>query len=166
MRIFILLFIMVLCFTAYAREITNTVVPLKGEWNFNLRKVWEVNSAGDDLLAEVRNIQVDKNGRIYFYDFKLRKFFVLHPDGKFRLSFGRPGEGPGEYRRVLEFFLLDNTLAVSDERKILFFTKEGKFEKDIIPGRPYETAPGHSWIKTGSSKYRQSLKIKTRTVIE
>lgn len=141
MKIIILFFIMILCFTAYAGEIINTAVPLKGEWNFHLRKVWEVNSAGDDLLAVVRNIQVDKNGRIYFYDFKLRKFYVLQPDGKFLLSFGRPGEGPGEFRRVLEFFLLDNTLVVSDERKILFFTKEGKFEKDIVPRRPYENVP-------------------------
>ena len=141
MRIFILLFIMVLCFTAFAGEITNSAVPLKGKWHFNLRKMWEVNSAGDDLLGEVRNIQVDKNGRTYFYDFKLKKFFVLNPNGKFRLSFGRPGEGPGEYRRVQGFFLVDNTLVVSDERKVIYFTKEGKFESDIVPRKPHENIP-------------------------
>ena len=127
MKKFILLFSVVLYSTAFAGDITNTAVPLKGEWTFNLQKVWQVNTAGDELLADVRNIQVDKNGQIYFYDLKLRKFFVFDPGGKFRVGFGRRGQGPGEYRRVQRFFLVDNTLAVSGERKIIFFSDFREF---------------------------------------
>jgi 6-bladed beta-propeller len=141
-KIITLLFIiMVLCSNVFAVEIKNNAVSLKGQWDFNLQKVWEVSSAGDDLLGEVRNIQVAENGRIYFHDFKLRKFFLFHPDGKLLLSFGRRGEGPGEYRRVQDFFLVDNILVVAGERKILYFTKEGKLDNDIIPGKLYKNAP-------------------------
>jgi hypothetical protein len=143
MKIIILSMISFFCFASFAwgSEASNPPEPLKGEWDFNPRKVWKVNSMGDDLVAEVRHIQVDKNGQVYFFDSKLKKFYVLGPDGKYRFSFGRPGEGPGEYRRVESFFLVGNTVVIADERKVIHFSKDGKFQVDAVTGNSYKNVP-------------------------
>ncbi len=143
MKIIIFLIISFFCFASFAggSEITNPAEPLKGEWDFNPRKVWEVNSMGDDLMAEVRHIQVDKNGQVYFFDSRLKKFYVFGPDGKYRFSFGRTGEGPGEYRRVESFFLVDNTVVFADERKVIHFSKDGKFQGDVVTGNSFQNVP-------------------------
>jgi hypothetical protein len=141
MKLLVLVFIMVSWFTAFAAQVANRAVPLNGEWHFNLQKQWEINSAGNELLGNVRYIRVDRRGHIFVYDFKLRKFFVFDPAGNFRFSFGRPGEGPGEYRQVGRFFLVDRSLVVTDDRKILYFNREGKFESDFVPRKPQENVP-------------------------
>lgn len=122
-------------------EVINPSTPLKGEWNFNPRKVWQISEVGDELLANVRQLQVDDNGRIYLFDYKLKKFYVVNPDGTLRLSFGSAGEGPGEYRRVSSFFLVDNSIMISDDRKVIQYSLEGKFLFDTVPGLPFENVP-------------------------
>ena len=44
-------------------EVKNENKPLKGQWDFQLQKIWEVGNAGDDVMVEARLIQVDDDGK-------------------------------------------------------------------------------------------------------
>ena len=47
-----LLFVLIITFsvTLFAGHISNNDKPAKGNWDFNLNKVWSVNSGADELL--------------------------------------------------------------------------------------------------------------------
>ena len=68
-------------------EVKNEDKPLKGEWDFQLQKIWEVASAGDDILVGTRILQVDDEGKtcgnVYLLDLKYYKFFVFSSDGEY-----------------------------------------------------------------------------------
>jgi hypothetical protein len=130
--------ILILVFSVFILSLNagvkNENKPLKGEWNFQLEKVWEVDSAGEDVLVQARTIQVDDKGNIYLLEGKHSKFYVFSPAGKFLYSFGKRGEGPGEYKFVFNFFLEGKYVIVPDQGRIHYFTKEGKFVKAVNPG--------------------------------
>lgn len=117
------------------KTVTNTDKPAKGEWDFKLQKVWSLNEAGDDVLTQIQQIRVDSKGNIYLLDQQLTKFFVFSPDGKFLYSFGKPGEGPGELKRVFNFFMVEDHILVPDMGNIHYFSKDGKYIKSANPGQ-------------------------------
>ena len=130
--------ILIFVFSVFAvnmnAEIKNENKPLKGEWDFQPQPVWEVESAGDDVLSEARAIHPDDNGNVFLFEGKHRKFFAFAPDGKFLYSFGKTGEGPGEYKLVFDFFLVGNYVIAPDQGKIHYFTRKGEFVKSANPG--------------------------------
>ncbi|MCP5105541.1 MAG: 6-bladed beta-propeller [bacterium] len=101
----ILVLILLFSVTLFSTEIKNTDKPLKGTWDFSPQKVWETQTAGDDLLVDVRQIRVDDGGNIYLMEGKHSKLYVFDTDGKFRFAFGKKGSGPGEYRFAFTSFL-------------------------------------------------------------
>jgi hypothetical protein len=126
---FLLVFFMVgpLC----AAVVTNPAKPLNGEWNFKYEKIWEIDGYGDEPLALVHKFSVLDNGDIYLFDRRHFTFFVLDKNGKLKFSFGRKGEGPGEIKFMLSFFLVGDVLVVSDMGKVHYFGLDGKFKKSI-----------------------------------
>lgn len=133
-KYFILLFIFLLFLFISADEIKNSNQPLKGQWNFNPKKVWETSTAGDQVLISVSTLRLDDQGNLFAFDTKHSRFFVYSPRGKFLYSFGKRGEGPGEYRMVFNFFLKGKSVIVPDMNKIHFFNISGKYLKSEIPG--------------------------------
>jgi len=117
-----------------AAEVKNEGKPLKGEWDFQLQELWDAASAGDDVLVEVVDIEVDDNGRIYLFDRKYNTFFAFGPEGKFLYSFGKQGEGPGEYKMVFNFFLEGKYVIAPDMGRFHYFAADGKFAKTYNPG--------------------------------
>ncbi len=110
----------------YADTVKNQK-PLKGEWNFKLEQLWDVDSAGDDILTAITSIRVGNNGNVFVFDRKMAKFYVFSPEGKFLYSFGKRGEGPGEYKFVFNFNLFGNRIMVPDQGKLHVFSMDGKF---------------------------------------
>lgn len=129
------LFIFCICLFAGGDIIKNKDMPLKGTWDFGLQKVWEVENAGDDVMARVNAVRVDDVGNIYVMEFTQSKFYVFGPEGKFLFSFGKKGEGPGEIKNAFRFFLLDDMIIVPELGKFSFFDLKGKFQKSINTGR-------------------------------
>jgi hypothetical protein len=66
------------------------------------RLVEEVRFSGEDgtpsEIGEARSIAVDETGKIFIADDKPAAIRVFAPDGKFIRTFGREGDGPGEFR--------------------------------------------------------------------
>ena len=124
-----------------AAVVTNPDKPLKGDWDFKYQEQWKIGSYGDEPLALVQKFVVLDNGDIYLFDRRHFKFFVLDKNGKPKFSFGTKGEGPGEIKYMLGFFLVDHGLVVSDLGKIHYFNLEGKFEKSAPTSSTIGVAP-------------------------
>jgi hypothetical protein len=122
-----LIFLLLLFLFISANEVINTNQPLKGKWDFKLEKIWETGSAGDEPLIQVSTLRIDREGNLFVFDMKTSRFHVFSPQGQFLYSFGKRGEGPGEYRMVFYFFIVGDRVIVPDMNKIHFFETSGKF---------------------------------------
>lgn len=93
----------------------------------------------DDFYEPVC-VRVDKQGALYIPDAKEHKVWIFEADGTFRGSFGREGQGPGEFRDPSDLaFLPDGRILVGDggNRRVHIFDAQGKFLKMFpIPDQP------------------------------
>jgi hypothetical protein len=121
--------------------VTNPDKPFNGNWDFKPGKIWEIEGYGDEPLAMVHKFVVHDSGDIYLFDRQHFTFFVLDPNGKLKFSFGRKGEGPGEIKIMLSFFLVGDSLVVSDMGKIHYFGLDGKFIKSVPTTSTIGVAP-------------------------
>jgi hypothetical protein len=121
--------------------VTNPDKPLNGNWDFKPEKIWEIEGYGDEPLAMVHKFVVHDSGDIYLFDRQHFAFFVLDQTGKLKFSFGRKGEGPGEIKIMLSFFLVGDLLVVSDMGKIHYFGLDGKFIKSVPTTSTIGVAP-------------------------
>lgn len=112
--------------------------PLKGEHTFKIEKVWQVEEAGDDVFARIREIKVADNGHIYILDRKNRRFYIMGGDGKLVKAFGKKGEGPGEFRIIEQcnMFLTDDRLMIHDELMVHILDLKGNhIRTKVVPSR-------------------------------
>lgn len=107
--------------------VMNPDKPIKGQWGFKPQQVWEVFEANEDVIVSVSGIEVDDAGRVYALDWKHTKIFVFGPDGKFLFSFGKKGEGPGEFKMPDTPELVGKHLIVPDSAGFHYFTPDGKY---------------------------------------
>jgi hypothetical protein len=121
--------------------VTNPDKPLTGEWDFKYEKIWEIEGYGDEPLALVHKFSIHDNGDIYLFDRQHFTFFVLDKNGKRKFTFGRKGEGPGEIKYMLSFFLVGDSLVVSDMGKVHYFGLDGKFKKSVPTTSTIGVAP-------------------------
>jgi hypothetical protein len=76
----------------------------------------------------------DEEGNFYVADFGNNRILKYNPQGKYLLTIGRKGQGPGEFRDLsVPRFDKDNNLYVADSvnRRISFFDGNGKFLRQI-----------------------------------
>ncbi|MFC2155772.1 6-bladed beta-propeller [Acidobacteriota bacterium] len=111
---------------ALCAHVTNRDKPLKGEWNFKLEKVWDINRAGENVLARPGGILASRNGVLVINDRKARINYLFDKNGRYIKSFGKRGEGPGEIRIQTFFFLVNDKILVPDVHKIHCFSLDGK----------------------------------------
>jgi hypothetical protein len=86
---FFLLFVAMLFSTE-----ANKDKSLKEEWDFMFAKMWEIDSADDEVLGRPQGILVLDNGFLYISDPPNRKNYIFDQDGSFIKSFAKRGEGP------------------------------------------------------------------------
>jgi hypothetical protein len=132
----IIVFLVLTIFSASLfAQIKNPDKPLKGKWDFQLKKVWEIEDAGEDVFADVQNIRAAKDGRIYIADSKNCKIYIFSKEGEFISLFGKKGEGPGEimnYGSGDQLFVVNDTIVFSEWGKIQYFSLDGKYRKTVI----------------------------------
>ncbi len=89
--------------------------------------------AGEDLFSSVRSIQADDQGRIYVLDNRECRVKVFDAKGKFILSFGREGQGPGEFQfpRLMSVSGKELSIIDSTNKKIIRFDLNGTLLTEI-----------------------------------
>ena len=110
-------------------DVVNKDRPLKGEWNLNLRKVWEIDRAGPEVFLEPDRLQAADDGTLYVHDEMNRVNYIFDQDGRFVKSFGKRGQGPGEIQEQKGFFLVGDKLILVDTAKLHYFAKNGEYLK-------------------------------------
>ena len=125
-KFFLLLLFIVLIFGLNAKNTENPDNPVKGKWDFDPVELWGVEKAGDDILTRGR-ITIGDNGNTYFLDTKIQKVFVFDNSGKFINTFGRKGEGPGEFKYPFQIVSLNKKIIIIEYDKLNVFSEEGKF---------------------------------------
>ncbi len=118
-------------------DVVNKDKPQHGEWDFKLEKVWEIDSAGDEVLGHPQGMLVSDDGILYLSDQANRIDYIFGPDGDFIGSFAERGEGPGEVQRHGQFFFVDDKVIIPDVGRIHYFSREGEYlttvKKDCEP---------------------------------
>ena len=92
-----------------------------------------------DPIIGIVDVVMDKNDNLYILDVDSRKIFSWNKKGEFLSSFGRQGNGPGEfafnptYRYYYNLTILDDQLLIWDmnAKKIDFFTFKGDYIKSV-----------------------------------
>ncbi len=131
-KIILLVIILILSLVCLQAEIRNEDRPLRGAWSFELQEEWRIDRAGEDILARVQTFQIDSDGRVFLYEARHNRFYVFDVNGRFLFTFGKQGEGPGEYRMAFTFFLVDDLLIVPDQGRLHYFRKDGTFQHTVL----------------------------------
>ncbi len=83
-------------------------------------------------LGGIRDVAVAADGSVFIADYKQGKILTFGPDGQYLFSFGKRGQGPGE-------FSSPNQVSVRNERREIFvdgsrkgvvFNREGRFKEN------------------------------------
>lgn len=133
----ILFFIFVTAFSFLPGQVVNPDKPLNGEWDFKLKKVWEVEKAGDEVFARLSGLLVSENpkdpkaSRLYIRDTQKNKTHIFTTGGKYLSSFAPKGEGPGEVRIHMNVYLAGDGLVIADFDRLHFFNSDGTFIKSV-----------------------------------
>jgi hypothetical protein len=112
-------------------DVVNKDKPQLGEWDFKLEKVWEIDSAGNEVLGHPQGMLVSEDGILYLSDQANRIDYIFGPDGNFIGSFAERGEGPGEVQRHGRFFSVDDKVIIPDMGRIHYFSREGEYLKTV-----------------------------------
>jgi hypothetical protein len=96
-------------------------------------------------LTRVGSLTVDEGGRIYVSQPLDQAIRVFDTAGHRVGTFGRPGEGPGEFRQITRIGILADTLYVSDATagRVTFFSLDGSL-LGTLPLIPREL--GKDWV--------------------
>jgi hypothetical protein len=116
-----------------------------------LKKVGEIkdgfSSERENFFIKITGLCCDDEGNLYVADSGWNKIFKFDSNGKFLMSFGREGQGPGEFmgqRRSNPLnitFGNDKKLYINDpgNSRISVFTKDGKFVRQYkVPPLTYD----------------------------
>lgn len=91
------------------------------------------------LINSITAMALDQAKNIYLLDGKKCRVHKFTPQGKYLLSFGRPGQGPGDLHMPIDLAVTDkNEIAVSTRLDgIRFFAANGKhIDRPFLPGKP------------------------------
>jgi hypothetical protein len=111
--------------------VKNPDKPLKGDWDFQLKKIWTVDRVGENVFGGVLDVTIAENGTVYVRDNKIQLSYIFDKDGNYKKSFGPKGEGPGEVKRFFRYYILNDNLIIGDIDKLSYFTMDGQFIRSV-----------------------------------
>lgn len=109
----------------------------------------------ESAIARVGSLAVDSGGRIYVSQPVDGTIRVFDAEGNHVGTFGRPGDGPGEFRQVSQIGIFADTLYASDGTagRVTLFSLDGRvlgtlpliphgLDEDWLPLAPMRLGPG------------------------
>ena len=94
---------------AFAGEVANSATPSAGIVEANLDELFHLggfSEADEEFFGVVANGILGADGETYLLDEQLCEIRVFDAEGQYLNTFGREGEGPGEFRQAQDLLLL------------------------------------------------------------
>lgn len=138
--------------SALHSQIKNDDRPQKGNWDFKLEKIWEVDRAGNDEFGTIAELLVpdSDHGNIYVRDFKRNLSHIFNDGGQYLGSFAKQGSGEGELSRYLNRFSAEEYIVLGTPEKLHYYSKDGtfvtSFENNIFARFPLLFLNSHEFI--------------------
>ena len=113
--------------------IYNTEIPLYPKRTLSFKEELAIDPEDDEvniILFRPGSFIVGPNENIYISDERDKAIKVFDPNGKYKLTIGRRGQGPGEFQRLgSQAFLPDRSLLVLDsmQKRTSLFDSSGEF---------------------------------------
>jgi len=114
--------------------VVNYDKPLKGKWDFAQQKIWETETAGENVFGEVQNIAVAESGDVFVADMKNSLIFMFDRNGRFIKKFGKKGEGPGELREYFggdQLHVTEDSVIFADRAMLHYFDLKGTYVRTV-----------------------------------
>ncbi len=102
--------------------------PSKGNWNFDLEKIWEVDKAGDEDFGRIAELLVSEQKNIFVRDFKNNVSYIFDDGGRFVKKFAPKGNEPGQLSHYLNRFQAGEKIVLAAPEKLHYFTQDGAFD--------------------------------------
>ena len=148
--------------------VRNSIEPLNPELRITFEEDLTIGAeVGDenDMFGSQVFMNTDDEGNIYVTDRDRKAVRKYDPNGKFLHSFGRPGQGPGEFQDISEVrFDVEGNIYLNDvgNQRISFLKKEGNyikgiktptiFERVVMNSRGFYIAMSADNVELGKSK--------------
>ena len=130
--------------------------PIKSNFSFS-----ETITLMDEMEGYYDNIfsNVMPNGNYVVLDVGNKLVFVYDKSGKEITSFGKEGNGPGEFNRPNRLFTAKNRIIVSEWGRTQLFDQNGKFVSSIAArwSQPMVTSNGISFISFGGERAKNIM---------
>ena len=83
----------------------------------------------DNVLAGPAFMEMDEQGHFYVSDVTLNTILKFSPSGKYLLSIGESGQGPGEFTMMYQFCIANGRIYLNDQanRRLQIMSTEGAF---------------------------------------
>jgi hypothetical protein len=94
---------------AFAGDVANSATPSAGIVEANLDELFHLggfSEADEEFFGVVANGILGADGETYLLDEQLCEIRVFDAEGQYLNTFGREGEGPGEFRQAQDLLLL------------------------------------------------------------
>ena len=104
--------------------------PAGGKWDMKPQPVWQVEEAEGRFLTKGK-VAVDDKGMVYFMDREAGRICSWTPEGAFRKAWGRKGEGPGEFKMMVNIHAEADKIWIVEVGKVSVFDSQGRFEKAL-----------------------------------
>ena len=91
------------------RHVMNPAKAMEEPTTVKLQELWRLGGESEDeneFFGLIGRITADSKGNVYLLDSQLSEVKIYSAEGKFVKTIGREGEGPGEFRRPGDMFLL------------------------------------------------------------
>ncbi|MDH5468632.1 MAG: 6-bladed beta-propeller [Candidatus Aminicenantes bacterium] len=119
--------------------VNNPKEPIYSENAVSLEEelsIGEAEGRKEYMFSQVRSIAVDDEENIYVLDRKEVHIKVFDKDGEYLRTFGKKGQGPGEFNIPSSILITpQNEIVVEDSRVLHFFTFKGEFIKSLFAAK-------------------------------
>jgi len=111
----------------------NSAQPAEPDLKVEFTKLMTIKAQsadnGEPLFTNINGLIMDADKSIYLFDDNKNQVVIIDSTGNLITSFGRLGQGPGEFKFVSDLVIDQDSLIIYDagHKKFLYFTKQGKF---------------------------------------